>query len=164
MKAANVPDQLIEEMTGKEMAVADEDVDGAIANVILDDEEQEWVEIDFETVESHTLVEKYEDGSPVRSQMVYVDEYSCIGCTYCSGIADNTFFMEPDMGRARVFQQWGDDAETIAAAIETCPVDCIHFVPYEELVDLEIGRRNQNINNKVSVFVVMMSLLLLLNI
>ena len=33
-------------------------------------------------------------------------------------------------------------------AIETCPVDCIHYVPYDELKRLEIDRRGQNINFK----------------
>ena len=56
--------------------------------------------------------------------------------------------MEEELGRARVFQQWGDDDETIQIAIETCPVNCIHYVPYDELVQLEIDRRNQKINNK----------------
>ena len=56
--------------------------------------------------------------------------------------------MEQEHGRARVFQQWGDDQETIQIAIETCPVDCIHYVPYDELVRLEVERRGQNINNK----------------
>ncbi len=41
-------------------------------------------------------------------------------------VAQSTFFMEPEHGRARVFQQWGDDEETVQIAIETCPVDCIH--------------------------------------
>lgn len=41
-----------------------------------------------------------------------------------------------------------DDAETIEVAIQTCPVDCIHYVPYDELKRLEIERRGQNINNK----------------
>ena len=63
-------------------------------------------------------------------------------------IAQSTFFMQEEHGRARVFQQWGDDDETIQVAIETCPVDCIHYVPYDELVKLEIDRRNQNINFK----------------
>merc|ERR1712029_868928 len=63
-------------------------------------------------------------------------------------IAQSTFFMESEHGRARVFQQWGDDDETIAVAIETCPVDCIHYVPYDELKRLEIERRKQNINFK----------------
>jgi hypothetical protein len=56
--------------------------------------------------------------------------------------------MEPELGRARVFQQWGDDDETVQIAIETCPVDCIHFIPYDELVKLEIDRRDQRINFK----------------
>ena len=41
-----------------------------------------------------------------------------------------------------------DDDETIEVAIQTCPVDCIHYVPYDELQRLEIERRGQNINNK----------------
>eukprot|EP00536_Pseudo-nitzschia_multiseries_P016756 jgi/Psemu1/313527/fgenesh1_kg.1225_\ len=80
--------------------------------------------------------------------MVYVDEHACIGCTNCAMVAQSTFFMEEEHGRARVFNQWGDDDETVAIAIETCPVDCIHYVPYEELVRLEVDRRGQNINFK----------------
>ena len=106
-------------------------------------------DIDLETVESHTTVPKDEEtGEIARTQMVYVDEHACIGCTNCACIAQSTFFMESEHGRARVFQQWGDDDETIQIAIETCPVDCIHYVPYEELERLEIERRDQNINFK----------------
>jgi len=79
---------------------------------------------------------------------VYVDEHTCIGCTNCAMVAQSTFFMQEEHGRARVFQQWGDDDETIQVAIETCPVDCIYYVPYDELVKLEIERRDQNINFK----------------
>lgn len=104
---------------------------------------------DIETVESHTTVLLDEDTQrPLRQQMVYVDEYNCIGCTACALIADQTFFMESENGRARVFQQWGDDDDTIKEAITTCPVDCIHYVPYEELQSLEIERRDQVINFK----------------
>ena len=106
-------------------------------------------DIDLETVESHTTVPTDEEtGEIARTQMVYVDEHTCIGCTNCACIAQSTFFMESEHGRARVFQQWGDDDETIQVAIETCPVDCIHYVPYEELVKLEVERRDQNINFK----------------
>jgi ferredoxin len=106
-------------------------------------------EVDLQTVESHTKVPVDEDtGEPFRTQMVYVDEHTCIGCTNCAMTAQSTFFMQQDHGRARVFQQWGDDDETIQIAIETCPVDCIHYVPFEELVHLEKERRNQNINFK----------------
>jgi ferredoxin len=106
-------------------------------------------EEDLRKVESHTKVEiEPETGEPIRQQMVYVDEHTCIGCTNCAMIAQSTFFMDDEHGRARVFQQWGDDDETIAVAIETCPVDCIHYVPYDELVRLEVERRDQNINFK----------------
>jgi ferredoxin len=95
------------------------------------------------------MVERDPDSNePIRSQMVYVDEHTCIGCTHCAMTAQSTFFLEPEHGRARVFQQWGDDDETIQIAIETCPVDCIHYVPYDELVQLEQFRRHQNINFK----------------
>ena len=105
--------------------------------------------IDLETVESHTQVPiDPETKEPIRSQMVYVDEHTCIGCTNCAMIAQSTFFMHSEHGRARVFSQWGDDDETIQIAIETCPVDCIHYVPYDELVLLEQERRSQNINFK----------------
>jgi len=108
-------------------------------------------EYDDETgalVDSHARVPSDpETGEPIRQQMVYVDEHACIGCTNCATIAESTFFMEPGFGRARVFQQWGDTDDTVATAIETCPVDCIHYVPYNELVALEIDRRNQRINN-----------------
>ena len=104
-------------------------------------------DVDLTTVESHTTVQREEEtGELIRTQMVYVDEHSCIGCTHCAGIAQSTFFMEPDLGRARVFQQWGDDQETIEIAIDTCPVNCIHYIPYEELESLELERRGQNIN------------------
>jgi len=109
------------------------------------DWEDEWR--DAKAVESHATVDKDpESGEAIRQQMVYVDEHSCIGCTNCATIADSTFFMEDEHGRARVFAQWGDTEDTIAMAIETCPVDCIHYVPYDELVSLEVERRGQNIN------------------
>lgn len=109
----------------------------------------EYDDVDLETVESHSQVEWDEDvNEPVRAQHVYVDEVTCIGCTNCASIAQSTFFMEAEQGRARVFQQWGDDDETVQIAIETCPVDCIHYVPYDELKRLEVERRDQNINHK----------------
>lgn len=69
----------------------------------------EETDIDWKQVESHTQVEKDpETGEAIRQQMVYVDEHTCIGCTNCAMIAQSTFFMDDEHGRARVFQQWGD--------------------------------------------------------
>jgi ferredoxin len=98
-------------------------------------------------VDSHELVELDAKGEPYYEKFVYVDEHACIGCTCCAGVAPATFFMEDLHGRARVFQQQGDAQSVIREAIETCPVDCIHYVPWEELVGLEEQRRGQVINN-----------------
>ena len=47
-------------------------------------------------------------GGKLREKAVWVDERKCIGCTYCSSVATNTFAMEPEQGRARAFRQDGD--------------------------------------------------------
>lgn len=96
---------------------------------------------------SHLHVERAEDGEPVQARFVYVDEPCCIGCTYCASIARSTFFMEDDHGRARVYNQGGDSLEVIDEAIDSCPVNCIHFVSWEDLIILETERAGQVINN-----------------
>ena len=75
-------------------------------------------------------------GGQLRQKAVWVDESLCIGCTYCSCVATNTFGMEPDNGRARVFRQDGDSSDLIQEAIDTCPVNCIDWVRFEDLDDL----------------------------
>ena len=72
-----------------------------------------------------------ETGEPVQARFTYVDEHSCIGCTYCATTARSTFFMEDDHGRARVFDQAGDSEELVQEAIDACPVNCIHYVSHE---------------------------------
>ena len=99
--------------------------------------------------DSHLHLELDEDGAPVKARFTYVDEHSCIGCTYCTQVARNTFALEDDHGRARVYDQHGDDDDTIQEAIDSCPVNCIHFVSHEDLVTLELERQGQFINNKV---------------
>ncbi|MEM6867527.1 MAG: ferredoxin [Cyanobacteria bacterium P01_C01_bin.121] len=84
-------------------------------------------------------------GGSFRQKGVYVDEPTCIGCTHCAYIARNTFYIEPDYGRARVICQNGDSEELIQEAIDTCPVDCIHHVDYTELRALEQDRQHQAI-------------------
>ena len=82
-------------------------------------------------------------GGQFRQTGVYVDELVCIGCTHCAHVARNTFYIEPDYGRARVIRQDGDSEALIQEAIDTCPVDCIHKVDYTELRALERDRVNQ---------------------
>ncbi len=82
-------------------------------------------------------------GGQFRQNGVYVDEMTCIGCTHCAHVARNTFYIEPDYGRARVIRQNGDSDALIQEAIDTCPVDCIHQVNYTELRRLERDRQHQ---------------------
>ena len=85
-------------------------------------------------------------GGVLRQKGVYVDEMTCIGCRHCAHTARNTFFIEPDHGRARVSRQDGDLEDTIQEAIETCPVNCIIWVDYTELKRLETDRQYQEIS------------------
>ncbi len=86
-------------------------------------------------------------GGKLREKAVWVDERKCIGCTYCSSVATNTFAMEPEQGRARAFRQDGDSEELIQEAIDTCPVDCIEWVAFEDLIELEEVINNHHFRN-----------------
>jgi ferredoxin len=82
-------------------------------------------------------------GGALREKGVYVDEVDCIGCKHCAHLARNTFYIEQDYGRSRVLRQDGDSEELIQEAIETCPVNCIHWVDYNNLKTLEEQRKYQ---------------------
>jgi ferredoxin len=86
-------------------------------------------------------------GGDLRQNAVFVDETVCIGCGHCAHVASNTFFMEEDYGRARVISQDGDQVELVQEAIDTCPVDCIAWVNYNDLGKLEEARKDQVIQN-----------------
>ena len=45
--------------------------------------------------------------------------------------------VEPHLGRSRAIRQDGDSTERIQEAIDTCPVDCIHWVAFEDLEQLK---------------------------
>ena len=49
----------------------------------------------------------------------------CCAVLFC---AFRTFDIEDDFGRARVMQQGVDSDEKLQEAIDTCPVNCIHWV------------------------------------
>jgi ferredoxin len=82
-------------------------------------------------------------GGIVRQRGVYVDEVTCIGCKHCAHVARNTFYIEPDYGRSRVIRQDGDSEEVVQEAIDTCPVDCIHWLDYTEVRKREEERKYQ---------------------
>ncbi len=82
-------------------------------------------------------------GGDLRQKGVYVDEITCIGCKHCAHVAPNTFFIEQNYGRSRVYRQDGDPEEVIDEAIDTCPVNCIHWLDYTELKKVEKEREYQ---------------------
>ena len=84
-------------------------------------------------------------GGQFRQKGVYVDEVTCIGCKHCAHVSPNTFYIEPEHGRSRVYNQNGDEEDTIQEAIDTCPVDCIHWIDYTHLKRLEEARKYQQI-------------------
>lgn len=84
-------------------------------------------------------------GGEVRQKGAYVDETTCIGCLHCAHVAPNTFYIEPEYGRSRVFNQDGDSEDLIQEAMDTCPVDCIHWTDYTKLKALEEQRPYQKI-------------------
>ena len=76
-------------------------------------------------------------GGQLTEKAVWVDESRCIGCRYCAHVATNTFIVDEQYGRSRAIRQDGDSLETLQEAIDTCPVDCIHWVNFNNLEDLE---------------------------
>ena len=76
-------------------------------------------------------------GGELREKAVWVDESACIGCQYCVHVATNTFIVDENYGRARVIRQNGDNLEVVQEAMDTCPVDCMHWVDFEDLDRLE---------------------------
>ena len=87
-------------------------------------------------------------GGALQPKAVWVDEAACIGCRYCAHVATNTFVIEPHLGRSRAIRQDGDPSDCIQEAIETCPVDCIHWVPFESLEALQADLISQNLRQR----------------
>ncbi|EEF32177.1 expressed protein, putative [Ricinus communis] len=92
-----------------------------------------------------TAVNPFLDDSIPRDH-VFVDEFSCIGCKNCVNVACDVFKIEEDFGRARVHGQCGN-SELVQQAIESCPVDCIHWTSAAQLSLLEDEmRRVERVN------------------
>lgn len=77
------------------------------------------------------------NSDPGETRGVFVDEVTCIGCKQCVWCAPATFRIEEEYGRSRVFGQWLDQEDDIQAAMDACPVSCIHWVEKEDLPPLE---------------------------
>ncbi|XP_068659041.1 chaperone protein dnaJ C76, chloroplastic-like isoform X2 [Aristolochia californica] len=76
----------------------------------------------------------------------FVDEFSCIGCKNCANVAPDVFRIEEDFGRARACYQSGNP-DLVQQAIDSCPVNCIHWTSAAQLSLLEDEmRRVERVN------------------
>ncbi|XP_027346124.1 chaperone protein dnaJ C76, chloroplastic isoform X3 [Abrus precatorius] len=94
---------------------------------------------------SLTSINPFLDESSPKDH-VFVDEFSCIGCKNCANVACDVFAIEEEFGRARVYSQCGKP-ELVQQAIDSCPVDCIHWTSAAQLSLLEDEmRRVERVN------------------
>ena len=95
---------------------------------------------------SHLFVQRDPvDGFPVRLEetLFYVDEANCIGCGLCAALAPDTFTMEKERGRGRVYQQGTAPLSLLEEVRSACPTRCIHSVSWTELKDYETRREDR---------------------
>jgi ferredoxin len=57
---------------------------------------------------------------------VYVDQDVCIGCGLCASVVPEVFRLN-DAGVSEVYNQSGAAEQSIQEAIDSCPVNCIHW-------------------------------------
>jgi len=60
------------------------------------------------------------------SREVYVDQDACIGCGLCASVVPEVFRLNDD-GVSEVYDLDGADEERIQEAVDSCPVNCIHW-------------------------------------
>ncbi|CAI9089172.1 OLC1v1023683C1 [Oldenlandia corymbosa var. corymbosa] len=92
-----------------------------------------------------TAINPFLDDSSNKDH-VFVDEFSCIGCKNCCNVCGDVFTIEEDFGRARAYSQSGKN-DSVQQAIDSCPVDCIHWTSAQQLSLLEDEmRRIERVN------------------
>lgn len=57
---------------------------------------------------------------------VFVDQDVCIGCGLCASVVPEVFRLNDD-GVSEVYDQQGAGEDRIQEAIDSCPVNCIHW-------------------------------------
>ena len=106
------------------------------------EQSQRFKQLEIEKIDPRIAYETFVDteitgyepclGGELCEKAVWVDESECIGCQYCVHVASNTFIVEEEYGRSKAIRQDGDSPEIIQEAIDTCPVDCIHWIKFED--------------------------------
>ncbi|KAL2478689.1 DNAJ heat shock N-terminal domain-containing protein [Forsythia ovata] len=95
---------------------------------------------------SLTAINPFLDDSSPKDH-VFVDEFSCIGCKNCKNVCPSVFTIEEDFGRARANNSLSGNPESVQDAVNSCPVDCIHWTSAAQLSLLEDEmRRVERVN------------------
>jgi ferredoxin len=61
------------------------------------------------------------------AKRVYIDEEECIGCGTCEEICDEVFRLNEETDKAEVVKPERGPEDLIQEAIDSCPVECIHW-------------------------------------
>lgn len=61
------------------------------------------------------------------AKRVYIDEEECIGCQSCVEICPEVFKFDDEKEKALVIEPEGGPEDLVQDAIDTCPVECIHW-------------------------------------
>lgn len=61
------------------------------------------------------------------SRKVVIDQEECIGCETCVELCPEVFAFDEEAEKARVIKETGGPENEIQEAIDSCPVECIHW-------------------------------------
>jgi ferredoxin len=61
------------------------------------------------------------------SKIVTIETEECIGCQSCVEMCPEVFGFDEEAEKAYVIMPEGGDKACIDEAIDTCPVECIHW-------------------------------------
>ena len=67
-----------------------------------------------------------EDSTKV-ARKVRVDQDTCIGCGTCEGICLEVFRLNEEKGKSEVIKIEGGPEDLIQEAIDSCPMEAIHW-------------------------------------
>jgi ferredoxin len=63
----------------------------------------------------------------IMKRTVYLVKEECIGCGMCEDQCPEVFRLNPDTNIAEIIKPEGGPEDLIQEAIDSCPVECIHW-------------------------------------
>jgi ferredoxin len=69
----------------------------------------------------------------VMKRTVYLIEEECIGCGMCEDLCPEVFRLNPETNTAEIIKPEGGPEDPIQEAIDSCPVECIHWKDWDDV-------------------------------